>query len=117
MQRMGDAVKAHGATAAPASTTESAATLETASRHTFGATIVMQTQTHLAAPVLSKGKVFAAACALLIGAAMLAHGVPRSANAAASFAAQPAAEARMHDGVDWSRVAVAPVDAGATVGA
>jgi hypothetical protein len=68
-------------------------------------------------PALSKGKVIAAAGALLIGAAFLAHGVPRSANAAASFTAQPVAEARMHDGVDWSRVAAAPVDTGATVGA
>jgi hypothetical protein len=68
-------------------------------------------------PALSKGKVIAAAGALLIGAAFLAHGVPRSANAAASFTAQSVAEARMHDGVDWSRVAAAPVDTGATVGA
>jgi hypothetical protein len=78
----------------------------------------MQTPSHIAAaPALSKGKVIAAACALLIGAALLAHGVPRTANAAASFNAQPAHEARMHDGVDWSRVAAAPVDTGATIGA
>lgn len=77
----------------------------------------MQTQSLVAAPVLSKGKVIAAAGALLIGAAILAYGVPRTANAAASFSAQPVAEARMHDGVDWSRVAAAPVDTGATVGA
>ena len=77
----------------------------------------MQTQTQAQTPALSKGKVIAAAGALLIGAAFLAYGVPRTANAAASFNAQPAAEARMHDGVDWSRVAVAPVDTGATIGA
>lgn len=77
----------------------------------------MQTQTHAATPALSTGKVIAAAGALLIGAAVLAYGVPRTANAASSFTAQPAAEARMHDGVEWSRVAAAPVDTGATVGA
>lgn len=77
----------------------------------------MQTQSQVAAPALPKAKVIAAAGAVLIGAALLAHGVPRSANAAASFTAQPAAEARMHDGVDWSRVAASPVDTGATVGA
>ena len=71
-------------------------------------------------PALSKGKFFAAATALLIGAAILAQGVPRTASAAPTFEALPAfqtAEARMHDGVDWSRVAAAPVDTGATVGA
>ena len=77
----------------------------------------MQTQSHIAAPALPTGKVIAAAGALLIGAALLAYGVPRTANAAASFTAQPVAQARMHDGVDWSRVAVAPVDTGATIGA
>jgi hypothetical protein len=66
---------------------------------------------------LSKDKVVVAASALVIGAAMLAHGLPCKANAAAAFTAQPSAGARMHDGVDWSRVAVARVDTGATVGA
>ncbi len=77
----------------------------------------MQTQTQAAAPAISSGKLIAVAGALLIGAAVLAYGVPRTANAAASFTAQPTAEARMHDGVDWSRVALAPVDTGATIGA
>ena len=77
----------------------------------------MQTQAPIAAPALSTSKIIAAAGALLVGAALLAYGVPRDANAAASFTAQPVAEARMHDGVDWSRVAAAPVDTGATVGA
>jgi hypothetical protein len=78
----------------------------------------MQTPSHVAAaPALSKGKVITAACALLIGAALLTHGVPRTANAAASFNAQPEHEARMHDGVDWSRVPATPVDTGASVGA
>jgi hypothetical protein len=78
----------------------------------------MQAQTNTAA--LSKGKLFAAATALLIGAALLAQGVPRTASAASAIEALPSfqtAEARMHDGVDWSRVAAAPVDTGATVGA
>ena len=52
----------------------------------------MQTQTQAQTPALSKGKVIAAAGALLIGAAFLAYGVPRTANAAASFSAQPAAD-------------------------
>jgi hypothetical protein len=77
----------------------------------------MQTQTQTQTPAVSTGKLIAAAGALLIGAAILASGVPRSAHAAASFAVQPVAEARMHDGVDWSRVAAAPVDTGATIGA
>lgn len=75
----------------------------------------MQTQT--TTPTVSTRKVIAAAGALLIGAAILAYGAPRTANAAASFNSAPPAEARMHDGVDWSRVAAAPVDTGATVGA
>jgi hypothetical protein len=77
----------------------------------------MQTQGQTQTPAVSTGKLIAAASALLIGAALLAHGVTGTANAAASFAAQPVAEARMHDGVDWSRVAAAPVDTGATIGA
>ncbi len=77
----------------------------------------MQTQTQIAAPALSTGKVIAAAGALLIGAALLAYGAPRTANAAAAFNPLPTAQARMHDGVDWSRVAAAPVDTGATIGA
>jgi hypothetical protein len=80
----------------------------------------MQTQTPSPAPALLDGKVVAAASALLIGAAMLAYGVPRNASAASAFDAQPSfqtAGARMHDGVDWSRVVAAPVDTGATVGA
>jgi hypothetical protein len=79
----------------------------------------MQTQTQTAAPALSKGKLFTAA-ALLIGAAMLAQALPRTASAAPAFDAQPsglAAGARMHDGVDWSRVPATPVDGGASVGA
>lgn len=77
----------------------------------------MQTQTQAAAPAaLSSGKLIAAGCALLIGAAVLAYAAP-TANAAATFTAQSVAEARMHDGVDWSRVAAAPVDTGATIGA
>jgi hypothetical protein len=77
----------------------------------------MQTQTQSRTPALSTGKVIAAAFGLLIGAAMLAHGAPSPASAASAFAALPSTEARMHDGVDWSRVAAAPVDTGATVGA
>jgi hypothetical protein len=69
---------------------------------------------------LSKGKLFAAATALLIGGAVLAYGAPRTANAASALETLPVfqtAGARMHDGVDWSRVAAAPVDTGVTVGA
>jgi hypothetical protein len=77
----------------------------------------MQTQAQTQTPAVSSGKLIAAAFGLLIGAAMLAHGVPRTASAASAFEAVPAAQARMHDGVEWSRVAHAPVDTGATVGA
>jgi hypothetical protein len=77
----------------------------------------MQTQIQHATPALSKGKLIAAASALLIVAGILSYGAPRSANAASAFDALPTAVARMHDGVDWSRVATAPVDTGATVGA
>ena len=77
----------------------------------------MQTHTQTLATGPSTGKVIAAASALLIGAAILAYGVPRSPSAASAFDTPPTAEARMHDGVDWTRVAAAPADAGATVGA
>jgi hypothetical protein len=117
MQLMGDAVKAHGATAAPATHNRSSGRSHHSLASQPSQEIDMQTQAHIAAPALSSGKLIAAASALLIGAAVLAYGVPRTANAAASFTAQPVAEARMHDGVDWSRVAAAPVDTGATVGA
>lgn len=79
----------------------------------------MQTQTQSPTPALSKGKLFTVA-ALLIGAAMLAQGLPRTASAASAVEAQPSfqtAGARMHDGVDWSLVPAAPVDTGATIGA
>lgn len=79
----------------------------------------METQTQSAAPTLSKGKLFTAA-ALLIGATLLAQALPRTASATSAFEVQPgvlAAGARMHDGVDWSRVPATPVDTGATVGA
>jgi hypothetical protein len=73
-------------------------------------------------PALSKGKFFAAAtAALLIGGLLLANGAPRAAGTAAAFAPGTTSfqlpSGRMHDGVDWSRVAAAPVDTGATVGA
>ncbi len=80
----------------------------------------MKAQPISTTPALSKGKLFAAATAMLIGGAILAYGVPRTASAASAFETLPvfqAAGARMHDGVDWSRVAAAPVDTGATVGA
>ena len=67
-----------------------------------------QTQTQNSTPALSTSKIIAAAFGLLIGAAMLAHGAPSTATAAPAFTALPTAEARMHDGVDWSRVAAAP---------
>lgn len=72
-------------------------------------------------PALSKGKFFTAAtAAFLIGGLLLANGAPRAASATAAFtpgASFQAPAGRMHDGVDWSRVAAAPVDTGATVGA
>ena len=71
-------------------------------------------------PALSKGKLIATATAVLIGGLLLlANGAPRTASAASAFEASSSfqAPARMHDGVDWSRVAAAPVDTGATVGA
>jgi hypothetical protein len=80
----------------------------------------MQTQIQSPAPALSAGKIVAAAGALLVGAALLAYGMPRTANAASAIEAQPSfqtAGARMHDGVDWSRVPATPVDSGASVGA
>jgi hypothetical protein len=80
----------------------------------------MQAQSLSTTPALSKGKLFAAATALLIGGAILAYAAPRTANAASAFessASFQTAGARMHDGVDWSRVAAAPVDTGVTVGA
>jgi hypothetical protein len=78
----------------------------------------MQVQSNT--PALSTGKLVAAAAALLIGGLLLANGTSRSANAASAFdagAGFQAPQARMHDGVDWSRVAAAPIDAGASVGA
>lgn len=77
----------------------------------------MQTQSQTQTPAVSTGKLIAAAFGLLIGAAMLAHGAPRTASAASAFEALATAQARMHDGVDWSLVAAAPVDTGATIGA
>jgi hypothetical protein len=78
--------------------------------------IVMQAQSNTQA--LSKGKLFAAATAVLIGGLLLANGAPRAAGTSfASGASFQAPQARMHDGVDWSRVVAAPVDTGATVGA
>jgi hypothetical protein len=80
--------------------------------------MIMQAQSNT--PALSKGKLFAAATALLIGGAILAYGAPRTASAASTFETLPGfqpPQARMHDGVDWSRVVAAPVDTGATVGA
>ncbi len=78
----------------------------------------MQTQSNT--PALSTGKLFTAAAALLIGGLLLANGVSGAANAASAFeagASFQAPSARMHDGVDWTRVAAMPVDTGATVGA
>jgi len=76
----------------------------------------MQVQSNT--PALSTGKLVAAAAALLIGGLLLANGTSRSANAASAFNASfQVPQARMHDGVDWSRVAAAPIDAGASVGA
>ena len=80
----------------------------------------MQAQSLSTTPALSKGKLLTAASALLVGGAILAYGAPRTANAASAFETLPVfqtAGARMHDGADWSRVAAAPVDTGATVGA
>ncbi len=72
-------------------------------------------------PALSKGKHIATATAVLIGGLLLlANGAPRTASAASAFetaSSFQAPTARMHDGVDWSRVAAAPVDTGATIGA
>jgi hypothetical protein len=116
MQRMGDAVRPTVQPQRRSHNNNSSGRSQHSSASHSGGIIVMQTQTQ-AAPALSTGKLIAVASALLVGAAVLAYGVPRTANAAASFTAQPAAEARMHDGVDWSHVAAAPVDTGATVGA
>jgi hypothetical protein len=76
----------------------------------------MQVQTRT---TLSGGKIFAAATALLVASVLVINGAPRTANAASAFgsaAALPSATT-VHDGMDWSRVAATPVDAGATVGA
>lgn len=81
----------------------------------------MQAHSTTAALFKVKGKLFTAAgAALLIGGLLLANGVPRTASAASavtSTASWQVPSGRMHDGVDWSRVAAAPVDTGATVGA
>jgi hypothetical protein len=75
-----------------------------------------QTQTRTA---LSDGKIFAAATALLVASVLVINGVPRTANAASAFGSASAlpSATTVHDGVDWSRVAAAPVDTGATVAA
>jgi hypothetical protein len=67
-------------------------------------------------PALSKGKLIAAAAALLIGGLLVVNGTSRNANAASAFDASfQAPQARMHDGVDWSRVAATPIDTGASI--
>jgi hypothetical protein len=75
----------------------------------------MQTQ----ATPLSLTRVFAAAAALVAAGLLVTHVVP-SANAASASVAPAiasAAHASLHDGVDWSRVAAAPVSTGMSVGA
>jgi hypothetical protein len=112
---MGDAVKPTVQPQRRGRTSDSAAAFTT--RFTHLETDVMQTQGQTQTPAVSTGKLIVAAIGLLIGAAMLAHGVPRTASAASAFEALPTVQVRMHDGVEWSRVPAAPVDAGATVGA
>jgi hypothetical protein len=75
----------------------------------------MQTRTLM----LTERQFYAGATALLIAGILAMNGVPRTAGAAAAFdaASTYSVQATVHDGVDWSRVAVTPVDTGATVGA
>lgn len=68
------------------------------------------------APMITERQFYAGAAALLV-ASFLAVYPPSTANAGAIESAPVAAATTMHDGVDWSRVAVTPVDTGATVGA
>jgi hypothetical protein len=65
---------------------------------------------------LSLTRVFAAATAMVAAGLVFSNTVP-SANAASAPAIASAAHASLHDGVDWSRVAAAPVSAGMSVGA
>jgi hypothetical protein len=61
-------------------------------------------------------KLFAAATALLVASVLVVNGLPNTASAASPVSAEPTGRT-LHDSIDWSRVAAAPVDTGATVGA
>jgi hypothetical protein len=76
----------------------------------------MNPHTAAAAPRLSSAKLVAAAVAMSIGALlMLTTSAPAA--KAEGVARVSGSWTSLHDGVDWSGVAAAPVSTGATVGA
>jgi hypothetical protein len=66
---------------------------------------------------LSLTRVFAAATAMVAAGLVFSNTVPSANAGSAAPAIASAAHVSLHDGVDWSRVAAAPVSTGMSVGA